>query len=244
MCTIENCEKETHSKGLCQAHYRQELRRARGLKKPGPKPDPTKFRSRHNPDNPSRSREPKGRSLKEECVWGHAYAEHGTVRGDGKRICKECQRIRTEKYRNKVSPDRKRWESKEVRLASKEKRKADKEYRQTHCKRGHEYTEENTIYYEKFRHCRSCSRIRQLERNYGVTEQHVEEMLSNQESSCAICKVPFEGTPRVDHDHETGDVRGLLCHSCNTLLGHAKDSVETLKSAIEYLEKFSDKTAE
>jgi hypothetical protein len=40
----------------------------------------------------------------------------------------------------------------------------------------------------------------------------------------------------VDHDHNTGAVRGLLCHSCNTGLGHLGDSVETLARALDYLQ--------
>jgi len=40
----------------------------------------------------------------------------------------------------------------------------------------------------------------------------------------------------VDHDHKTGDIRGMLCHNCNRALGLFKDSVVNLKSAIEYLE--------
>lgn len=44
----------------------------------------------------------------------------------------------------------------------------------------------------------------------------------------------------VDHDHETGLIRGLLCHHCNTLLGHAKDSVDVLEAAIVYLKSRSN----
>lgn len=52
---------------------------------------------------------------------------------------------------------------------------------------------------------------------------------------CAICKAAFSVNPDVDHDHETGIVRGLLCRRCNLLLGMANDSVELLASSIEYL---------
>jgi hypothetical protein len=80
---------------------------------------------------------------------------------------------------------------------------------------------------------------------YGMTEQDYDEMLISQGGVCKICK----GTPTkvgnkhtsskirfsIDHNHKTGEVRGLICGVCNVMLGHAKDSIEVLISAIEYL---------
>lgn len=66
-------------------------------------------------------------------------------------------------------------------------------------------------------------------------------MLKDQDGVCAICaKPPLEGKRLViDHDHSAeGDdsgVRGLLCDSCNLLLGHAKDNIEVLEEAKNYL---------
>lgn len=71
---------------------------------------------------------------------------------------------------------------------------------------------------------------------YGLTPEAFEEMLSAQNNLCSICHDPFnEKGPHVDHDHTTGAVRGLLCGHCNLMLGHARDNVETLTRAIEYL---------
>jgi hypothetical protein len=77
---------------------------------------------------------------------------------------------------------------------------------------------------------------------YGLEESDVESMLLDQRGTCAICEQGFIETPRVDHDHETGKVRGLLCHHCNTGLGQFKDNIEILQNAIAYLEKFSETT--
>lgn len=72
----------------------------------------------------------------------------------------------------------------------------------------------------------------------GLTETDYKQMLELQSGSCAICKSTDTGRTNVfpvDHDHATGEVRGLLCHKCNQGLGLLGDSIETLLSAIEYL---------
>jgi len=81
---------------------------------------------------------------------------------------------------------------------------------------------------------------KRLEKLYGVDHEWYILKLGEQEGKCAICKC----TPRsirlaVDHNHKTGDVRGLLCSRCNKkLLGSANDSIERLKSAVAYLENY------
>lgn len=62
-------------------------------------------------------------------------------------------------------------------------------------------------------------------------------MLAEQGGICAICLRTCRTYPNltVDHDHETGEVRGLLCRGCNVLLGHLQDDTGSLKRAISYL---------
>lgn len=61
-------------------------------------------------------------------------------------------------------------------------------------------------------------------------------MLRTQRGRCAICDEPMSGrAPMIDHCHETNAVRGLLCQSCNTLLGAAKDQPDRLLAARDYL---------
>jgi hypothetical protein len=74
-----------------------------------------------------------------------------------------------------------------------------------------------------------------LKNQYGLTQQNFEEMLIRQNFLCAICKSKME-PPCVDHDHNTNEIRGLLCSNCNTAIGMFEDSVKILKSAIHYLE--------
>ncbi len=61
-------------------------------------------------------------------------------------------------------------------------------------------------------------------------------LLAMHNGCCAICREPFTKIPRIDHDHETGAVRGLLCQLCNTGLGMFQDSPRLLAAAIIYLE--------
>lgn len=83
-------------------------------------------------------------------------------------------------------------------------------------------------------------------RRYGVTQDWYDEKLSSQGGGCAICgtKEPGHGFKNfcVDHDHETGEARGLLCRTCNAGLGHFKDSQDLLRKANLYLmEHHSDR---
>ena len=62
---------------------------------------------------------------------------------------------------------------------------------------------------------------------------------AKQGNVCAICGRAFTKAdyPVLDHDHDTGEVRGLLCHRCNAVLGLATDNIEIFRTAIEYLDR-------
>lgn len=83
---------------------------------------------------------------------------------------------------------------------------------------------------------RETNRETQLKR-YGLTPDGFDAMLAGQGGACAICsgQVTARGW-HVDHCHETGTVRGILCHQCNVGLGHFKDDPVRLAAAIAYLE--------
>jgi hypothetical protein len=77
-----------------------------------------------------------------------------------------------------------------------------------------------------------------MRRQYGISMQEFHELLEYQNGGCAVCGKPIEAVRRrmnVDHCHETGQVRGILCTGCNTGIGHLGDTVEGLQRAIEYL---------
>lgn len=79
-----------------------------------------------------------------------------------------------------------------------------------------------------------------LKHRYGITLEAYEHMLAEQNGVCAICKRPNHAGFRlaVDHCHETGDVRGLLCGDCNRGIGSLGDSSDRLRAAAMYLEKY------
>jgi hypothetical protein len=96
--------------------------------------------------------------------------------------------------------------------------------------------------------CKLCrkpeARESHLVYKFKKNKEWYEATLESQGSACAICgSVSPKGNQKtlmsfcVDHDHETGKVRGLLCHPCNTAIGSLGDSTERLRLAITYLEK-------
>ena len=80
-----------------------------------------------------------------------------------------------------------------------------------------------------------------LKRNYGLTFEEFDALLTEQGNACAVCgTTKLTGRHRrfsVDPYKSTGKIRGLLCYRCNTALGLVGDNIHTLKSMIEYLEK-------
>ena len=82
------------------------------------------------------------------------------------------------------------------------------------------------------------NKLYQKKAKYGLSEEEYKHLFIKQNNKCAICGESFDFiVPVVDHNHNTGVVRGLLCSKCNTLLGMAKDNISILENAITYLKK-------
>lgn len=94
---------------------------------------------------------------------------------------------------------------------------------------------------KKWHSTRPESRIRaQLKRKFGLTLEEWNEMFNAQGGCCAICGKHQSRQQRrmaVDHNHETGQIRALLCQNCNHGLGHFYENVASLSNAISYLQK-------
>ena len=82
------------------------------------------------------------------------------------------------------------------------------------------------------------ARASHLMRTFGISLEQYDEMLRLQGGGCAICR--REPSPsislHVDHDHETGRIRGLLCFRCNNSLGDLEDDPVLLRAALRYVE--------
>lgn len=90
-----------------------------------------------------------------------------------------------------------------------------------------------------------------MKHRFGITPDMRNIMFLNQQGLCAICgkeetdKHP-DGTIKylsIDHNHTTGKIRALLCGNCNKMLGHAKEDIDILLNAAEYLKKHNHKEA-
>jgi hypothetical protein len=87
-------------------------------------------------------------------------------------------------------------------------------------------------YYQKTKHLK---RYYHLKKRYNLDKSQYAALRRKQKGKCAICGAPVGLV--VDHDHNTGVIRGLLCHLCNTGIGKLKDSPKLVKRALWYLKR-------
>lgn len=84
---------------------------------------------------------------------------------------------------------------------------------------------------------RRSSRRRRTLAQYGLTVEDYQAMFDSQDGKCSTCDhIANRQVLEVDHDHQTGLVRGLLCRGCNSALGAIDDNIQTLRNLIKYLE--------
>jgi hypothetical protein len=139
--------------------------------------------------------------------------------------------------------------------------------RKTHCKNGHPRTPENLFANNSCKACSGAAtkawqqahpervkayndehqrqkkanpegvRAYWLMNRYGLSLERYKQMLVVQDGKCAICKRLMD-KPKVDHDHETGQTRDLLCNECNAGIGFLRDDLHIAVSAVEYLTRW------
>lgn len=104
----------------------------------------------------------------------------------------------------------------------------------------HQYNKDRQAEYRKWYRAEKLTPERESEYNrkslYGLKPEDFDVMLMTQCGKCAICGDDFgEKSPHVDHDHETGDIRGLLCARCNTGIGGLREEPINFLRALDYL---------
>ena len=125
-----------------------------------------------------------------------------------------------------------------------ERRAKSKEWADAHKDEIRAYSKKHReLYPEKYK----LQATRRKIASYGITLEQYGELLESQGGVCAVCGQPPKiRRLAIDHDHKCCPpekscgkcIRGLLCGNCNRFLGHSKESVENLESAIRYLTKF------
>jgi len=107
------------------------------------------------------------------------------------------------------------------------------ENREKHLASNRAWRDENAESY------REAKRRSALLRRYGISQEQFVDLFEAQDGACAICGTSEPGgrrnTLHIDHCHDTGKVRGLLCNPCNLMLGLAKDNPAALTRAADYL---------
>lgn len=140
--------------------------------------------------------------------------------------------------------------------------------KQTHCKRGHEFSPENTRIMSrgkltKERICVACKKMKSREWHQRYKQQHRKAMrerfygkgawnhyvtqLEIQKHSCAICGIHVDQLGHAlsqDHNHTTKRLQGLLCDNCNQAIGKFKENPVVLARALDYILEWSGRVLE
>src|ERR1039458_4294576 len=90
-------------------------------------------------------------------------------------------------------------------------------------------------------HRKGLVRENHLKRNYGITPEQHKQMFISQNGKCAICFEVFTHSKDVcvDHNHNTNQIRQLLCRNCNLMIGHSRENSQILSNGIDYLNKWN-----
>jgi hypothetical protein len=228
-CSIENCTRPTLAKGLCASHYQsQRLQRVRA----------------------------EARSVERECA-------HCGVCFSGKRLTADycsmsCKQKARYKRRPKVKVERAATFCRECGVEI--KRAANARYCSRKCMRRASVKRRRTTRVEEMqricsvcgaampielfvgaRYCSAvCRRVSGRARKYGITGPSLYALTEAHGGRCALCGTEQPGGKgdwHVDHCHDSGEVRGLLCHRCNVGLGNFRDDARLLRAAANYVER-------
>lgn len=195
------------------------------------------------------------------CVNGHKLSETLKRFPNGEEYCHKCkletaQRwkkankekirasaavyyLRTKEVNSKKSLEWRNKHREELRQKSRERYSREKEHCAAVNKAWRERNKERVTATAKAYREKNKDKIQAwyMRRRYGISIDDYMDILKKQGGKCAICgSKDFRGKlPHIDHDHITGEVRGLLCLNCNAGIGNLKDNSEIIRRALQYL---------
>ncbi len=163
-----------------------------------------------------------------------AFHKHPQGRGGRQTICKECNADPSDEEKKRRREAKRRYAAKPE--SKKKKTEAGRLY---YLQNKEEIAKTHELYRLKNKKkIAKAMREYNLFRNFGMTVGDYDRILAKQHGCCAICrKMPRKTKLSVDHNHETGEVRGLLCCGCNLMLGNAQENSTVLRLAAIYLEE-------
>ena len=168
--------------------------------------------------------------------------------------CKSCIKCNVLKFVNEFYYGRKSCKEC-LRVEDRERNKVRSEYNKERCKKWKidnrvKVGKYNTIYYKEnkeeilekdrnqYNSNKTLYRDRRRKKEYNLTQEELDNMKTFANGICEICKNSYDKLC-IDHDHQTGKIRGLLCHNCNLALGNLRENIEYFQNAIYYLQKHS-----
>jgi hypothetical protein len=143
------------------------------------------------------------------------------------------QKMYREKNKDRIAQYEREWRKKNAEKIA--KKKSDWYFNNKDVRK--EYLDKNK---ERFKEVRQIHNKKLKFKGYNITEEQYLEMFNNQNGCCVICGTPqneLKCALHIDHNHETGKIRGLLCMKCNRGIGYFNDNIEKMKNAIDYIIK-------
>jgi hypothetical protein len=148
--------------------------------------------------------------------------------------CKQCRRKRRKVYEDKNREKIREWKRNFNKNHKEEINSKSKLYRDSNKER---ISNDRKKRYKESDKIKSRLRNYSYLSNYGITLEKYNELFEKQNGVCAICGTSTNKPLYIDHNHKTGEVRGLLCVKCNSGIGFFMDNSHLLISAIRYLDK-------
>lgn len=222
ICSVRGCDTRMHAKGLCTKHYTR-LQSHGHLE--GTRPDSWGAKLKHPLYNAWSNLRRHSVQHRVEQVWLDDFLQFVADVGDKPSPTHKLYRIDDSKP---IGPDNFCWQASVTERRPGEAKSAysarcNRVFRKLDPTRYREYD---------------------LKRHYGLSKSKLSQMKAAQDNKCAICKQQetyvirgIELSLAVDHCHESGKVRELLCGQCNRVLGMANDDPDRLRAAADYLDK-------